>query len=68
MTTEIDILEVLVTFIKKTEFIDNVLTLFLQFVENVTLDLESLKINPGIHYKMMGTKLISGSLKNWLDE
>ena len=71
MATETDILEVLVTFIKKTEFIDNDLATFLQLVEDldlVSLDLESLIINPGIYYKTMATKLISGSLKHWLDE
>ena len=56
--TETDILEVLVTFIKKTEFINNDLATFLQLVEDVSLDLESLKINPGTHYKMMATKLV----------
>ena len=67
MATETDILEVLVTFIKKTEFIDNDLATFLQLVEDldlVSLDLESLIINPGIYYKTMATKLISGSLKH----
>lgn len=40
------------------------LAIFLQLLEHVHLDLESLKINPEIHYKTMATKLISGSLKD----
>ena len=68
MATETDIVEILVTFVKKTEFIDNDLVTFLQLAEDVSLDLESLKIYPGINYKTMATKLISGSLKDWLGE
>ena len=52
----------------KTEFIDNDLATFFQLVEDVCLDLESLKINPGKHYKMMATKLVSVSLKVWFDK
>lgn len=61
--TKADMLEVLVTFIKKTEFIDMEISTFLQLNKDISLDMESLKIHLGIHYKMMATKLMSDKLK-----
>ena len=61
--TKADMLEVLVTFIKKTEFIDMEISTFLQLNKDISLDMESLKIHLGIHYKMMATKLMSDRLK-----
>ena len=66
--TEADMFEVLVTFIKKTEFIDMELPTFLQLGKDISLDMESLKIHPGIHYKMMAVKRMSDRLKDWLDK
>lgn len=61
--TKADMLEVLVTFIKKTEFIDMEISTFLQLNKDISLDMESLKIHLGINYKMMATKLMSDRLK-----
>ena len=66
--TKVDMLEVLVTFIKKTEFFDMEISTFLQLNKDISLDMESLKIHLGIHYKMMATKLMSDRLKDRLDK
>ena len=68
MAIETDVLEVLIHFVKNTEFADQDLSLFMDQVEDVNLELRALEAAPGIHTRNIITRLMTGDLKNWHDE
>lgn len=67
IATETDILEILVGFILKTEFIDNDLMTYLEAIEDVELDLNNLLHRPGKNVKKMINNFLHGDLNDWLD-
>jgi hypothetical protein len=63
LAMETDVLDILVSFIKNTEFTDNDLIVFLDESENVTLDLMDLKFEKG-YTNTMVTRITKGDLKH----
>ena len=47
MSTETDVLEVLIHFVKNTEYSDQDLSMYMEHVEDVKLELEALNEQPG---------------------
>ena len=68
MSTETDVLEVLIHFVKNTEYSDQDLSLYMEHVEDVKLELNGLKEQPGRHTQRMLTRLLTGDLSMWHDE
>ena len=60
-----DVLEVFIHFVKNTEFSDHDMSLYMEQVEDVNLELKSLEKTPGRHTRRMITRLLTGDLKQW---
>ena len=65
MAVETDVLEILIHFVKNTEFADQDMSLFMEQVEDVSLELEGLSTSPGTHSRNIVTRLLTGDLKEW---
>ena len=68
MAIETDVLEVLIHFVRNTEFVDQDAALYMDQVEDVKLELETLEKNRGKHTVNMVERLLKGDLKDWHDE
>ena len=62
---ETDMLEVLVIFMKQTEYADNDPASVFEHIEDVVLDLKNLQNNKGENYRNVLKELASGRLSNW---
>ena len=65
MAVDIDVLKILVNFTKMTEFIDHDVSLFLEQIDDVALDLKNMIKYPGAHFTEMSERLLTGDLKSW---
>ena len=68
MAAEMDILDILIVFVKKSEFVDQDVSRYLEEVEDVRLELTSLKSDMGAHTEKMIQRLCDGDLKDWCDD